>query len=291
MADTNNGLPEGTDTIIEGGGTGGGGGTTGRSGTTNQGGSPSTTTNSTGGRTSVTAGDQGTDSLITGQTTDSGRSLGSGTGGSGGSDGSSSGEDGSSGNKGGIRGLISNAGTKARDEAANRARGFVGQGLTSGSATLGNVASIIEDTVEQIGERLGPQYGDYARTASQTIQRYASTLENKDPDELVDDVRNVVRKSPSVALAGAAILGFGVARLLRAGISESASGSSGGDAGASTRTSTTSGSSTSAGSTSIGGSSSTGGTTGSTGSTSTVGGTGTSSGSGGGLAGKTQPKA
>ena len=242
MADTNNGLPEGTDTIIEGGGAGGASGGTGRSGTTNQGGSPSTATNSTGGRTSTTSGDEGTDSLITGSTTDQGRSLGSGNGGAvvgggntgggsgtGGSNGSgdSSSGDGSSSSSGGIRGMLSTAGTKARDEATSRARGFVGQGLTSGSAALGNVASIIEDTVEQIGERLGPQYADYARTASQTVNRYATTLQDKNPDELVDDARELVRKSPGVALAGAAIIGFGLVRLLRAGMPERGSDTAG----------------------------------------------------------------
>ena len=207
MADTK--LPEGTDTIIEGAGSGGTGGGTGRSGTTNQGGSTSSLGNSTGARTSTTDSASGTDALIT-------------AGDTGGS--SSSSDDNESSKPGGVRGMISTAGTKVRDEAANRTRGFVGQGLSSGSATLGNVANIIEDTVEQIGERLGPQYADYARTASQTIQRYATTLENKDPDELVDDARELIRRSPGVALAGAAIVGFGLVRLLKAGLEESQNG-------------------------------------------------------------------
>ena len=212
MADNNNGLPEGTDTIIEAGGTGSSGGGAGRSGTVNQGGSPSTATNSTGARTSMTADDSQTDSLIT-----TGNNTGSGT--TAGSTGESTG--GSSSN-GGIRGMVSNVSTKARDEAANRARGFVGNGLKSGSDTLGNISTLIGDTVEQIEEKLGPQYAGYARTASQTIDRYAQSLANKDPEELVDDARELVRKSPGVALAGAAILGFGLVRLLKAGLPDDA---------------------------------------------------------------------
>lgn len=215
MADTK--LPEGTDTIIEGAGSGGSTGGPGRSGTSSPGGSTSSVGNSTGARTSATDSASGTDALITG----GGTSTGAASNGSSTADDTN--DDGSS-KSGGVRGMISTAGTKARDEAANRARGFVGQGLSSGSATLGNVANIIEDTVEQIGERLGPQYADYARTASQTIQRYASTLENKDPDELVDDAREIVRKSPGIALAGAAIVGFGLVRLLKAGIEEGQNG-------------------------------------------------------------------
>ena len=119
---------------------------------------------------------------------------------------------------GGIRGMLSNVTTKARDEATGRARGFVGDSLKSGSATLGNISTLIGDTVSQIEEKLGPQYAGYARSASETVQRYATSLENKDPDELVDDARELVRKSPGVALAGAAILGFGLIRLLKAGM-------------------------------------------------------------------------
>lgn len=196
MAEPNSNLPEGTDNVIEAGGTGGSTGGSGRSGTVSDTGSTSSATNSTGGRTTMTASDQGSDSLITDGTDDAG----------------------SSSNSGGIRGMISTGATKARDEATNRARGLVSQGLTSGSTALGNVASIIEDTVEQIGERLGPQYADYARTASQTVNRYATTLQDKDPDELVEDARELVRKSPGIALAGAAIVGFGIVRLLKAGV-------------------------------------------------------------------------
>lgn len=202
MADITNKLPEGTDTVIEAGGTGGSTGGTGRSGTAFGGAGTSSATNSTGGRTPVTTSDSQTDSLITGTST--------------------SDDDGSASN-GGIRGMVSNVTGKAKDEALGRARGFVGEGLKSGSTTLGSIAGIIEDTVEQIGERLGPQYGDYAKSASSTIQRYASTLESKDPDELVDDARALIRKSPAVAITGAAILGFGLVRLLKAGLPEESS--------------------------------------------------------------------
>lgn len=229
MADTTNKLPEGTDTVIEAGGTGGTSGGSGRSGTGLQGGNTSSTTNATGGRTSATAGDSQTDSLITGNTGGADSTGRSGTGGSltattgGSSSTDTSDSDGTSGNAGGIRGMVSNVTGKAKDEALGRARGLVGEGLKSGSTTLGNIANIIEETVEQIGERLGPQYGDYAKTASSTIQRYASTLESKDPDELVDDARSLIRKSPAVAITGAAILGFGLIRLLKAGMPEESS--------------------------------------------------------------------
>ena len=43
-------------------------------------------------------------------------------------------------------------------------------------------------------------------------------IAEKDPDELIEDTRNFVRNSPGVALAGAAVVGFVVARLLKTGL-------------------------------------------------------------------------
>lgn len=210
MAGTNNDLPEGTDTIITGAGTTSDS-TPGRSGTGVQGGSTSQQGNATGARTAVT-GSASADSS-TGLITP--RSEGA-TGSTGGESGDSS---------GGVRGMLSNASTKVREQAGTKARSFVGQGLESGSTTLTNLSQIVNDTVSQIEEKLGPQYGEYARTASQTLDRYAQSLSSKDPDELVDDVRDFVRKSPGVALGAAAVVGFSLVRLLKAGIEDNQSSS------------------------------------------------------------------
>lgn len=212
MADTKNPLPEGTDSIIEGGGTGGSTGGTGRSGTAGSGATTSTATNATGGQTRTTASSDATDTLITGAGTTSTGNTGPTA-------------DDTTGNRGGIRGLVSNASTKLRDEGKTRVHGFASQGLERGSTTLTNLSTLIDDTVQQIEDRLGPQYGDYARKASQKLNGYATTLQEKNPEELIDDARDFIRKSPAVALTGAAILGFGLARILKVGLEEGSNGS------------------------------------------------------------------
>ena len=50
------------------------------------------------------------------------------------------------------------------------------------------------------------------------IERAAGSLANKEPDELVDDARSMIRKSPGIALAGAAILGFALVRVVKSGL-------------------------------------------------------------------------
>ena len=103
-------------------------------------------------------------------------------------------------------------------QAGERARGLVTQGLERTSEALANVSRMIGDTAAGIDERLGPEYGEYARRAAGSIENVANQIASKDPDELIEDTRNFVRNSPGIALAGAAVVGFVVARLLKTGI-------------------------------------------------------------------------
>lgn len=110
---------------------------------------------------------------------------------------------------------------KLSGQAADKARGLVGQGLERSSEALSSVSRVIGDTASGIDERLGQEYGDYARRAASAIDNAASSLASKDADELIDDTRNFVRKSPGVALAGAAVIGFAIARLLKSSLGTS----------------------------------------------------------------------
>jgi ElaB/YqjD/DUF883 family membrane-anchored ribosome-binding protein len=104
------------------------------------------------------------------------------------------------------------------DQAGEKARGFVTQGLERTAEALANVSRMVGDTASGIEERLGAEYGDYARRAAGSIENLANTVAEKNPDELIEDTRNFVRNSPGVALAGAAVVGFVVARLLKSGL-------------------------------------------------------------------------
>jgi hypothetical protein len=77
---------------------------------------------------------------------------------------------------------------------------------------------LVGDTADGLDERLGPEYGNYARRAATAIEETANSIASKDADELIDDTREFVRKSPGVALAGAAIVGFALARLIKSGL-------------------------------------------------------------------------
>lgn len=157
------------------------------------------------------------------------RRSGGASSGSGGSSSSSSGgggSDGGSDSSTSVMQKLRGSGEKLSGQAADKARDFVGQGLERSGEALTNVSRLVGDTATGLDERLGPEYGDYARKAADAIERTAQKLRSKDPDQLIDDTRDFVRKSPGIALAGAAIVGFALARLVKSGF-EGSSGTSG----------------------------------------------------------------
>ena len=142
-----------------------------------------------------------------------GRSSSSGSSGSGDSSGSGSSGSGS----GSIADRLRSSKDQIASQAGDRARGLVHQGLERTSEALANVSRMVGDTAPGIADRLGPEYGDYARRAAGAIENVANNIAAKDPDELIDDSRTFVRNSPGIALAGAAVVGFVVARLIKSG--------------------------------------------------------------------------
>jgi ElaB/YqjD/DUF883 family membrane-anchored ribosome-binding protein len=177
-------LPEGTDTVIQG------------------------------------AGSTGDDAARANTTLVEDSTPGSGGDGTGSPSGSSTSGSGSGGSgQQGLADRLRSGREQIASQAGDRARGLVSQGLERTSEALANVSKMVGDTAAGIEERLGPEYGDYARRAAGAIENVANNIAEKDPDELIDDTRTFVRNSPGVALAGAAVVGFVIARLLKTGLS------------------------------------------------------------------------
>lgn len=101
------------------------------------------------------------------------------------------------------------ASAKARD-AATRGKGKAAEAVSS-------LAKMLEDSAGTVDDKFGKQYGDYARSAASTVAGLASTLDQKDLDELAGATRDFVKKSPAVAVGAAAVIGFVLARMLKGG--------------------------------------------------------------------------
>jgi len=102
-------------------------------------------------------------------------------------------------------------------QAKDRAGELANEGKAKTSDALSSLGKIVADNAGTIDEKLGARYGDYARTAARSMQETAAKIEAKDLNELGEDAKEFVRKSPGVAIGLAAVAGFLVARLLKGG--------------------------------------------------------------------------
>ena len=125
---------------------------------------------------------------------------------------------------GGVVEQLRGQATALRDQAGDRVREFADSGKTRASDALDELARAVGDTAETIDERLGEEYGEYARRAADAVSGFADTLRRKEVDELYDNVRDAVRKSPGIAIGIAAVVGFTLVRLVKSGMPEETEG-------------------------------------------------------------------
>ena len=119
-----------------------------------------------------------------------------------------------------VRGQAADKVAEVRGQATDKARNYAEDGKARATVALGQLSGMLNDAAGQVDEKLGAQYGEYARTAANKVDGFTSALDAKSVDELFDDARELVRKSPGVAIGAAAAIGFVVARLLTSGIDQ-----------------------------------------------------------------------
>lgn len=91
-------------------------------------------------------------------------------------------------------------------------------------AGLGRTAGTIADSVAD----QSPALADYVRGASEKIDRLATDLRDKKVGELMTSAVEFGRSQPVAMIAGAALVGFALSRLIKAGVAAPSAGSPGG---------------------------------------------------------------
>ena len=116
-----------------------------------------------------------------------------------------------------------------RGQATDKLRGLADDGKGRATGLLDNFSEVINDAARSIDERLGEDYGRYAHQAADAVSSFAGRVREKSVEDLLEDSRSMVRASPGIAIAAAAVAGFALMRVVRTGLDEvSASGRSGG---------------------------------------------------------------
>jgi ElaB/YqjD/DUF883 family membrane-anchored ribosome-binding protein len=105
-----------------------------------------------------------------------------------------------------------------KQQASDRARQYADDGKTRASDALTELSRIVEQAADQVDDRLGEQFGGYARQAAGAVSNLATNLRERDVDELYDDARQFVRESPALAIGIAAAVGFALVRVIKAGM-------------------------------------------------------------------------
>jgi ElaB/YqjD/DUF883 family membrane-anchored ribosome-binding protein len=103
------------------------------------------------------------------------------------------------------------------EKAGDKAREYANTGKEKATDALDGISDMVENVARTIDEKVGQQYGDYARRAAGAVSGVADALKSKDVDDLVKDARTFVREKPAVAIGAAAALGFVLTRLIKAG--------------------------------------------------------------------------
>lgn len=109
---------------------------------------------------------------------------------------------------------------KLKDKATEKASEYANVGRDKASDALEGLSKLLQDAAGSVDDRLGENYGKYARKTADAISSAATSLRETDFQEITENTREFVRKSPVVAIGAAAAVGFVLARLLTSGGSD-----------------------------------------------------------------------
>lgn len=100
-------------------------------------------------------------------------------------------------------------------EAKTKATELAYEGKAKASEAIAGLSRVVSENAGTLDEKLGAKYGDYARSTADSLEKFSQSLDAKSVEELGEDAREFVRKSPATAVGLAAVAGFLVARIFR----------------------------------------------------------------------------
>lgn len=113
---------------------------------------------------------------------------------------------------------LKDSASKLGKEAGDKARAYAEDGKARAGGALDELARLMSEAAGTVDEKLGEQYGQYARGAADAVTGFSDSIKQKNLDDLIDDARGFVKKSPAIAIGTAAALGFVLVRLIKSGL-------------------------------------------------------------------------
>lgn len=122
---------------------------------------------------------------------------------------------------GGAKAVAADLGPAVRQEAAKLADKSVASGVEAAQA----VGKAAESAAQVLDDSL-PMLAGYVRNLAQQTDRLADSLRDKKADELLSTALGWSRQQPLIMMGGAAVLGFALSRLAKAGMAGVSEGAS-----------------------------------------------------------------
>ncbi|MBS0479143.1 MAG: hypothetical protein JSR79_07580 [Proteobacteria bacterium] len=119
--------------------------------------------------------------------------------------------------KPGIQTLKDNV-IKFANDAGDKAKAAAEDGKARAGGALDELATMLRDAATSVDEKVGDQYGGYARSAADAVANFSQSLQSKQVDDLIEEAREFVKRSPAIAIGTAAAIGFVLARVIKAGL-------------------------------------------------------------------------
>lgn len=101
-----------------------------------------------------------------------------------------------------------------------KAEELAGRSAESGAAAVSALGKTAETLAGSLQDQ-SPAVADYVRSTGQRIDRLADDLRDKSAGELLSMATDFGKRQPLALLAGSAIVGFALARIVKAGIGTS----------------------------------------------------------------------
>lgn len=102
-----------------------------------------------------------------------------------------------------------------------KAEELAGRSAESGAAAVSALGKTAETLAGSLQDQ-SPAVADYVRSTGQRIDRLADDLRDKSAGELLTIATDFGKRQPLALLAGSAIVGFALARIVKAGIGAAA---------------------------------------------------------------------
>jgi len=118
---------------------------------------------------------------------------------------------------------------KFANDAGDKAKAAAEDGKARAGGALDELATMLRDAATSVDEKVGDQYGGYARSAADAVSNFSQSLQSKQVDDLIGEARDFVKKSPAIAIGTAAAIGFVLARVIKAGLDAPGDQTRGGD--------------------------------------------------------------